>query len=114
MVRRPKSPKKIQVKREENFAALHKALGKMNHLQINFPEAPFMYPLYLENGMKIKKELINRKIYIPTLWPDVFKIAKIEHRAWDYTENILPLPCDQRYNQEDMEYMAEAINSFKI
>ncbi len=102
----------IQVKREENFAALHKALGKMNHLQINFPEAPFMYPLYLENGMKIKKELINRKIYIPTLWPDVFKIAKIEHRAWDYTENILPLPCDQRYNQEDMEYMAGMI--FKI
>ena len=51
----------IQVKREENFAALHKALGKMNHLQINFPEAPFMYPLYLENGMKIKKELINRR-----------------------------------------------------
>lgn len=102
----------IRVKREENFAVLYKALGKINYLRINFPEAPFMYPLYLENGMKIKKELISRKIYIPTLWPDVFKIAKAEHRARDYTENILPLPCDQRYSQADMEYMADII--FKI
>ena len=102
----------IQAKREENFAVLHKALGKINLLQIHSPEAPFMYPLYLENGMKIKKELISKKIYIPTLWPDVFKIAKTEHRAWDYAENILPLPCDQRYDQEDMKYMAGII--FKI
>lgn len=102
----------IRKKREENFRVLYNTLGKMNRLQINFPEAPFMYPLYLENGMKIKKELINRKIYIPTLWPDVFKIAKAKDRAWDYVENILPLPCDQRYTQKDMEYLVDII--FKI
>lgn len=28
---------------------------------------------------------------------------------YQFAENILPLPCDQRYNQKDMEYMVKIL-----
>ena len=28
---------------------------------------------------------------------------------YQIAENILPLPCDQRYNQKDMEYMVKIL-----
>lgn len=99
----------VKEKREENYKILQETLESMNSLYIKSPEAPFMYPLYLKKGMEVKKRLIAEKIYIPTLWPDVFKIAKQNDRAWDYAENILPLPCDQRYGKDDMEYMLDIL-----
>lgn len=99
----------IQKKREENYKILYECLQKINPLQLSIPKAPFMYPLFLENGIQIKKRMIDRKIFIPTLWPDVFSIANHNSIAWSYAENILPLPCDQRYSQEDMLYIVDCI-----
>lgn len=96
-------------KRNENFIFLHKAFGNINKLNVSVPEGAFMYPLYMDNGMKIKKELADKKIYIPTLWPDVFDICKKGSIEYDFAENILPLPVDQRYGVEDMEYIIESI-----
>ena len=42
--------------------------------------------------MAVKRSLAKKKIYVPTLWPDVDAPAgNIEK---DYAENILPLPDD--------------------
>ena len=32
---------------------------------------------------------------------------------YDLAANVLPLPCDQRYGQEDMESIAESIRAFE-
>ena len=32
-----------------------------------------MYPLLLKNGHRIKQVLIQQKIYVPTLWPNVLE-----------------------------------------
>ena len=50
--------------------------------------------------MTLKKRLAEKKIYVPTLWPNVLSLRQALEK--DYTENILPLPCDQRYCIEDM------------
>lgn len=96
-------------KREQNFMTLHKYLGDMNVLSIICPPGPFMYPLFVENGELLRKKLIERKIYIPCLWPDVFEMAGCGSIARQYAENILPLPCDQRYGKTEMKYIAENI-----
>ena len=49
------------------------------------------------------------KIYIPTLWPSVFELTTKEDIEYKMAENILPLPIDQRYTIEDMEYIVEAV-----
>ena len=63
----------------------------------------------IENGAKIRKKLQAEKIYIPTLWPTVFAVTTPESLEFQMAENILPLPIDQRYGKEDMQYMIEKI-----
>ena len=91
----------VRAKRNENYAVLSQALGAANKLQLITPDAPFCYPFYCEDGMRIKRELAAKKIYVPTLWPNVLELENSLEK--DYAENILPLPCDQRYDAADME-----------
>ena len=93
--------------REENFLFLSKALGERNLLEVNCPSGPYAYPFYIQNGMTIKKQLAKKKIYVATLWPNVIGTGlDIET---EFTENILPLPCDQRYSEVDMQRVVNAI-----
>lgn len=94
-------------RREENFLFLSKALGEMNLFKMKCPPGPYAYPFYAQNGMEIKKQLAKRKIYVATLWPNVLGTGlDIET---EFTENILPLPCDQRYSEGDMQMVVTAI-----
>ena len=101
----------IQRRREENFAYLDQRLGKRNELSLVRPPGPFMYPLLLRGGRELRKQLQAQKIYIPTLWPDVFDICQPEDREYDWAANILPLPVDQRYGVEDMAELADAVEA---
>jgi hypothetical protein len=83
----------------------------MNKLRLITPEGAFAYPFYLEKGVEIRKELAAKKIYIPTLWPNVLEDTPESSLEYDYAANILPLPCDQRYGIKDMKYM---INCLKV
>lgn len=96
-------------KRNENFLFLYNNFKDINKLDLVIPDGAFMYPLYIKNGMEIKKKLAREKIYIPTLWPDVFDLCKKGSIEYDLAENILPLPVDQRYGTENMEYIVESI-----
>lgn len=95
--------------RNENFRYLHDKLGSHNRLKLTMPEGAFMYPLYLDGGSEIRRELQSKKIYIPTLWPDVFKVCNETDIEYDMAKNILPLPVDQRYGQAEMEYLVEEV-----
>lgn len=97
----------IEQRRRENFDYLHERLGSMNRLKLR--SATFMYPLMVENGAFIRKELQTMKIYVPTLWPAVFKVTVPDDLEYKMAENILPLPIDQRYGIGDMEYMVNRI-----
>lgn len=94
-------------KRNDNYAVLKKALENKNKLNFIVPNAPYAYPFYCENGMTLKKRLAERKIFVATLWPNVLSFENTLEK--DYAENILPLPCDQRYGEEEMNYLAEEI-----
>jgi hypothetical protein len=89
--------KKVKKIRDENYAYLESKLKKMNKLGLITPEGAFAYPFYLENGVEIRKKLAAKKIYIPTLWPNVLEDTPESSLEYDYAANILPLPCDQRF-----------------
>lgn len=94
---------RIIARRTENFRYLHDRLGGINKLALTVPEGAFMYPLYLENGAEVKKALCAAKIFVPTLWGDVFESCDENSLEYDYAKNIVPLPIDQRYDSEDMD-----------
>ena len=99
---------KAKRRREKNFMELHNKLGAFNKLQLKKPKGPYAYPFYCKNGMEVKKKLAEKKIYVATLWPNVLSMDDGIEK--DYAENILPLPCDQRYNKTDMQYLIEVLH----
>lgn len=101
---------KIKQIREENFSYLHGKLKESNKLELRLPDGPFSYPYYCENGLEIKKKLAEKKIYVPTLWPNVLCYGDCLEK--DYAANILPLPCDQRYGIKDMQKILEELTYF--
>lgn len=103
---------KVKKQRTDNFAVLHNAFKNINKLTLDIPEGAFMYPLYVENGAEVRKRLHQLKIYIPTLWADTFDVCDKDDVECRMAQNILPLPCDQRYNREDMEYVIDQIKSY--
>lgn len=99
----------VKNRRTENFEYLHRKLKTVNKLDLTIPEGAFMYPLYIDNGDAVRRKLQSIKIYIPTLWPDVFNLCETGELEYDMAKNILPLPVDQRYGIEDMEYIVNSI-----
>lgn len=99
---------KIRKIREDNFSYLHQQLGGFNILNLRLPDGPYAYPFYCENGMAAKKKLAEMKIYVATLWPNVLENDSCLEK--DYAENILPLPCDQRYTVGNMRYLVEEVS----
>lgn len=103
----------VKKRRTKNFSYLHNRLKEVNKLELFIPEGAFMYPLYIENGAKIRKMLQEKKIFIPTLWPAVFNLCSEADVEYDMAKNILPIPVDQRYKIKDMEYIVNMIGTLK-
>ena len=102
---------KIKNKRESNFRYLHDKLKARNILNIIEPEGAFAYPYYVKNGLSIRKVLISKRIYVATLWPNVLQNNAGDSIEYNYVANILPLPCDQRYTNEDMDLIVKELEN---
>lgn len=97
----------VKKQRTDNYNYLYDKLVATNKLKLGKTEGPFAYPLLLEDGDNCRKALQQKKIYIPTLWPDVFSLCNERSLEYHYAKNILPIPVDQRYLVTDMEYILE-------
>lgn len=102
---------KVKKTRTENFEYLHDCFASVNKLTLNIPVGAFMYPLYITNGAELRKQLQIKKIFVPTLWPAVFDLCMESDLEYDMAKNILPLPVDQRYTTEDMNYLMGEIRN---
>ena len=102
----------VKNKRNSNWKLLHSELGETNKLNLVDPDAPYMYPYYCEDGINLRKALVFKKIFIPTLWPNVLDLQGCELEV-EYAENILPLPIDQRYTEEDMKKIIYELKMLK-
>lgn len=97
-------------KRNKNYNYLEKELNKYNQVNFISYKGPFCYPFYAENGLKLRRNLAEKKIYIPTLWKNVLQVTSEDSIEYRYSANILPIPCDQRYDEDDLKYIIECLN----
>ena len=100
---------RVKTKRTENFRLLHEGLGSVNCLNLRVTEGAYAYPLMLPEGQKIRKKLIEQKIFVPMLWPNVPEQQPADSEACRLAVQILPLPCDQRYGAEEMAFIIKAV-----
>ena len=92
---------------------MHDNLGGLNMLSLRHTKGPFAYPFLVEDGMELRKKLIQYKVYVPLLWPNV--LEKVVKGSTDYrlAADLLPLPCDQRYGEDDMARICNLIKSIR-
>ena len=74
-----------------------------------------MYPLLINNGETVRKKLQENKIYISKLWPEFEKNENVvDEFEKNLANNILPIPCDQRYNVNDMKLITSKIKAIML
>lgn len=101
----------VKIRRSENWRYVSDRLSQYNALTPVKSEGPFAYPLLIDNGMKMKKRLSEKRIYLPTLWPNIIEECAEGTIEKEYASNILPIPIDQRYSLKDMKAMCEIVES---
>ena len=97
--------KKIKNIRKRNYSFFYKRFKDINMLKLKKKaHGPLYFPLLLNNGEKIRKELNKIKIYTPILWKNL-KWKKQYSFEYQLAKNCIFLPIDQRYNIRDLNYI---------
>ena len=103
----------VKKKRCENYEVLSNLLPNDNPFNRRTPECPFAYPFFHEDGVAVRKYLAENNIFIPTLWKFLIEEMPEDSLEHQWSANILSLPIDQRYSEEDLKIVADAIRNYK-
>lgn len=81
-------------------------------LQLKPDTVPLYYPIYVKdnkrNAIRLKMKQYN--IMLPVIWPLPSELQnKLDFPVREMYDNILAIPCDQRYAQEDMELIIKRL-----
>lgn len=98
-------------RRRENFEYLNSILDKTNTLKLDYgvDTVPMVYP-YLPKNNGLREKLIADKVFVARYWPNVLEWTDESSLDYQFAQNLLPLPIDQRYDKEDMKRIVEIIN----
>ena len=99
----------VKQRRTMNFRHYHDKLKEINQLELRDAEGAFAYPLLVSSGAKLRKALQQKKIYIPTLWPNVLDETPETSLEYKFANDLLSLPCDQRYDEADIGFIIKTI-----
>lgn len=104
--------KDIADKRINNYSYLHDNLGLSNELDIHLEKGsiPMVYP-YLVKDERLRKMLIDCKIYIPSYWSNVPSWCSVESLDNSFSQFLLPLPIDQRYSIVEMDSIVSILRN---
>lgn len=107
-----------QLQRNANYSCLYHAVKDSDEVRkvcqdINDVTcAPLYFAIFVNHRTLLQRILAENSIYAPVLWPvEDKRVLEINDASFIY-DHILAIPCDQRYNLQDMNKVAELINSF--
>lgn len=98
--------------RTNNAKILYEGLKNNQYIDFLFHiesmDCPLFVPIIISDGKRdiLRRKLIDNKIYCPIHWP---------HPKEECQSNLydleLSLICDQRYNEDDMNWIVEVLNN---
>lgn len=106
----------IVKKRKSNLNHLKNELSKIGITQIcNFTEndCPFTLPVMVPDRDNFRKYLMENKIYCAVHWPFDGRVRNERPLAFTLSNNMISLPIDQRYGEEEMAYLLKVIDAYK-
>jgi dTDP-4-amino-4,6-dideoxygalactose transaminase len=100
----------IAQRRVDNYRVLLNKLGNIA-LFTYLPEnvVPSGFPIRVKHRDSLRQILFDNQIYPPVHWPARGIIPEEFSASHKLANEIMTLPCDQRYGGDDMERMADII-----
>lgn len=98
-------------RRRQNYQYLCIALGEMNQLRLPSMDSfvcPMVYP-FMTDDESLRRRLIESKVFVARYWPNVLDWCREGDLEYKFTNQIIPLPIDQRYSKKEMEYIINII-----
>lgn len=103
---------RIKQTRERNYHLLRQRLDEINAFR--FTDAaisgPFCYPFFFP-ARKLHQALISRGVFVATYWREVLERVAPASVEANYVNYMVPLPCDQRYSEDDIEQLIKIVRS---
>lgn len=98
------------LRRRENYQYLHDFLANFNLINpvLDDDAVPMIYPFLMEKE-GLRDHLIRNKIFVARYWPNVLNWAPSSSLESKFVNMLLPLPIDQRYDQEQMQAIVNTI-----
>lgn len=98
--------------RERNYRLLSVRLGDLNAFR--FPEqpviGPFCYPFFFP-ARALHAALIAQGVFVATYWREVLERVSANSVEAHFVNYMVPLPCDQRYSESDMEQLSDIVRT---
>jgi hypothetical protein len=90
-------------RRRLNYAILDKALKDSNRIRLELDDeaAPMVYPYWTKDA-SLRRKLIENKVFVATYWPNVKEWTKEGMLERKLAEDMIPVPCDQRYDSNSI------------
>lgn len=101
---------RVAQRRIDNYNILCDRLGGR---RLVYGEVPMVFPYVTEAGQELRKHLIANKVFVAKYWPNVEQWASEDSMEVWIANHILPLPIDQRYDEEDMNIIIELVQKYK-
>ena len=101
----------IKERRRQNYWCLRESLEKKNLLRLPSVDSfvcPMVYP-FMTSDESLRERLIDNKVFVALYWPNVLQWCKESELEYKLTNEILPLPIDQRYGEDDMKIILNII-----
>jgi len=99
--------------RIKNFNLLNSQLKNRNQLKLNLElgVVPMVYPFLINEGLELKKILIENCVFTATYWPNILDWCNDDQLEFAMTKEIIYLPVDQRYGEFEMKKIIETISN---
>lgn len=104
-----------QFQRMRNYKTLFQGLRNCSNCTVvcsdlaQITTAPLYFPIYVENRAEMQKRLAQQHIYAPVLWPVCNSAVLINETIAFIFSHLLAIPCDQRYDEKDMDKIINVI-----
>lgn len=113
--------KVICEKRRNNYLRLYDGLKQLKSIACIFvklheQEVPLYFPIYVKkSGTRniFQTRLAEKNIYCPIIWPQYIKSEFLDADSQYIYDHILCIPCDQRYGEEEMNYIIKTMHELE-
>lgn len=92
----------------ERLEPLH-AKGRLRFLTEQPENSTLYFPIFLEERGAVQKAMAAHGVYCPVIWPEPAAAAGVCGAACFAVDHMLAIPCDQRYDEKDMDFIADSL-----